>query len=202
MAAAAAPADPLVDVRAVLTVVGLGANVNRFIASIPITSMDDFALMYDDDAKSIMETYNKSQTRNNNVGFLTQKKLQGFLYWYHDKERRQEPIVAAEFTNAALAEALRAQRVEDSAKDTEVEIDVGAIDTDLGWWKWKEKLQSKLDNKLGITGIPLRRIIREDKPPGWTVAQATSDIERLIYQASLTGHDFDKDNATIWAELQ
>ena len=202
MAAAAAPADPLVDVRAVLTVVGLGANVNRFIASIPITSMDDFALMYDDDAKSIMETYNKSQARNNNVGFLTQKKLQGFLYWYHDKERRQEPIVAAEFTNAALAEALRAQRVEDSAKDTEVEIDVGAIDTDLGWWKWKEKLQSKLDNKLGITGIPLRRIIREDKPPGWTVAQATSDIERLIYQASLTGHDFDKDNATVWAELQ
>ena len=202
MAAAAAPVDPLLGVRAVLTVIGLGANVDRFINSIPLTSMDDFALMHEDEAKSIMETYNKSQTRAHNVGFLVQKKLQGFLYWYHDKERRQEAIVAADFTNAALTEALRAQRVEDSAKDTEVEIDVGTIDTELGWWKWKEKLQSKLDNKLGITGIPLRRIIREDKPPGWTVAQATSDIERLIYQASITGHDYDKDNATVWAELQ
>ena len=81
MTAVAAPVYPLLDVRAILMVVELGANVDRFIDSIPITSMDDFALMYDDDAKSIMETYNKSQARNNNVGFLTQKKLQGFLYW-------------------------------------------------------------------------------------------------------------------------
>ena len=79
MAAAAAPVDPLLGVRAVLTVIGLGANVDRFINSIPLTSMDDFALMHEDEAKSIMETYNKSQTRNNNVGFLIQKKLQGFI---------------------------------------------------------------------------------------------------------------------------
>ena len=110
MAAAAAP-DPLLEVRAVLTVIGLGTNVDRFIASIPITSMYDFALMHKDEAKSITETFNKLQTRANNVGFLVQNKLQGFLYWCHDKERRQEPIVAAEFTNAALTEAIRAQRV-------------------------------------------------------------------------------------------
>ena len=75
-------------------VVGLGANVNRFLASIPITSMDDFALMYDDDAKSIMETYNKSQARNNNVGFLTQKKLQGFLYWYCTSHNSSQKYMA------------------------------------------------------------------------------------------------------------
>ena len=67
------------------------------------------------------------------MGFLVQKKLQGLLYWYHDKERRQKPIIAAEFTNDALAEAIQSQRVEDSAKDTEVEITVGTIDIDLGW---------------------------------------------------------------------
>ena len=59
-----------------------------------------------------------------------------------------------------------------------------------------------MGNKLGITGIPLRHIIREDKPPGWTVAQATSEIERLIYQASIRGPNFDKDNAAVWTELQ
>ena len=80
MTAAAAPVDPLLEVRAVLTVIGLGTNVDRFINSIPITSMDNFTLMHKDEAKSIMEAYNKSQTRGNNVGFLVQKKLQGFLY--------------------------------------------------------------------------------------------------------------------------
>ena len=175
MAAAAAAVDPLLEVRAVLTTIGLGTSVQRFIDSIPLTCMDDFALMHEDEAKSIMETYNKSVTRAQIVGFLVTKKLQGFLYWYHDKLRRQEPIVAAEFTTAAMAAAIQAQRVENSAKDVEVDITVGAVDIDLGWWQWKEKFQSKMDNKLGIAGVPLRRIIREMKPPGWTIARATSN---------------------------
>ena len=204
MAQLPVPVDPLLEVRAVLTTIGMGAGagVQRFIDSLNITSMSDFELMHEDEAKSIMEAFNKSHTRAQNMGYLVTKKLQGFLYWYHDKLRRQEPIIAAEFTNAAMTTAVQAQRVEDSAKDAEVEITVGPVDTDLGWWQWKEKFQSKMDNKLGITGIPLRRVIREDKPQGWTVAQATSDIERLIYQASLTGPDYTKDNASVWAELQ
>ena len=37
---------------------------------------------------------------------------------------------------------------------------------------------------------------------GWTVAMATSPIEKLMYQVPLTGTTFVKDNATVWAELQ
>ena len=148
MAAAAVAVDPLLEVRAVPTTIGLGTSVQRFINSIPITSMDDFALMHEDEAKSIIYAYNKSVTRAQNVGFLITKKLQGFLYWYHDKLRRQEPIIAADFTSAAMVTAIQSQRVENSAKDAEVEMTVGTVNINLGWWQWKERFQSKLDNKL------------------------------------------------------
>ena len=68
-----------------------------------------------------------------------------------------------------MGTAIQAQRVEDLTKEVEVQITAGTVDIDMGWWRWKEILQSKIDNKLGVTGIPLRRIIRENKQPGWTV---------------------------------
>ena len=41
-AVVAAAADPLIKVRQVLTICGLGTNVDRFIACHSLTSMDDF----------------------------------------------------------------------------------------------------------------------------------------------------------------
>ena len=90
-------------------------------------------------------------------------------------------IIAGDFDADALRKALADLKVEDTTKDTLVDIDVGTVDLELGWWVWKEKFTSRMENKRGVGGIPLARVIRENKPQGWTVAQATSEVERLIY---------------------
>ena len=136
--AAVVPPDPLEDVRACLQVVGFGNNGDRFITVHGITSMDDTKDMTPDEAELIIKMYNDRQVGNNaatrKVGFLVQKKMKGLLYWYHDKLRRQQPIVAAEFDAAALRSALNDMKVEDSSKDTdEVELVVGQMETGMEW---------------------------------------------------------------------
>lgn len=205
MAAAAAAIDPLDEVRACLTVAGFGTNHDRFITVHSITGMDDFSFMDPDEVAQIMKMYNDRQTGANShrkLGFTVLKKLKGFLYWYHDKQRRQQVAVAAEFNAAALSKALGDLKVESTSKDSEVDMEVGPIEIEMDWWKWKARFVAAMENKTGCDGIPLARVIREQKPTGWTTAQATSDIERLIYQASLTGDAYQRDNATVWAQLQ
>ena len=135
-----AVANPLADVTTVLTRVSFGADVNRFIAVHNLTSMDDFELLDPDNAKTILKMYNDRQTgqagQNRKKGFPVQPKLQGFLYWYHDQKRRQVPIVAANFTQAAMMKAIKAMEVDDSSKETDVEIEVGQIEVDMEWWPW------------------------------------------------------------------
>ena len=92
MAAAAAPADPLDAVRDVLAVVGFGlASANRFILAHDLSGMDDFEFMPYDDVQQIAKIYNDRQTGNNanrKIGYPVQWKLQGFLYWYQDRQQR------------------------------------------------------------------------------------------------------------------
>ena len=83
-----------------------------------------------------------------------------------------------------------------------MEIEVGQIEVDMEWRPWKARFVAAMENKRGSDGIPLARVIRDNKSAGWTVAQATSDLERLIYQAALNGDAYNRDNATVWGELQ
>ena len=92
MAAAAAPADPLDAVRDVLAVIGFNqASANRFILAHDLSDMDDFEFMPYDDVEQMVKIYNDRQTGNNTnrkIGYSVQRKLQGSLFWYQDRQRR------------------------------------------------------------------------------------------------------------------
>ena len=93
--------------------------------------------------------------------------------------------------------------VDESEKDSdEVKINIGKIDTDLGWQMFKEKLSTKLENMLGLEGTPLVYIIALVKPTGWTILDAVNDLKRLIYSVALAGIVFDKDSSKVWAVVQ
>ena len=89
-----------------------------------------------------------------------------------------------------------------SEETEQVEITLGKIKTELLWWDWKERFMRRLNNKRGALRAPLHHVVREDKPAGWTIAQVTNDVERLIYSVSHTGPEFTIDNATVWSEIQ
>ena len=103
-----------------------------------IVGMESFELMDCDEVHQIVKMFNDRCTGNNvskKIGFTVQKKLKGLLYWYHDATRRGITIDAADFTAAALIKALKDMKVDATAKDTEVEIEVGTIEIEMEWWK-------------------------------------------------------------------
>ena len=73
---------------------------------------------------------------------------------------------------------IRECAIDAAADDTEqIKITVGKIETELNWWPWKEIFQCRLENKKGALKDPILHVIREDKPAGWTIAQATNEVK-------------------------
>ena len=160
--------DPLIAVHHVLNFSGLAANVDRFITCHSLTSIDDFEYMHHDEMSQVVKMYNdRYRQAAQKIGFPVQKKLKGLLYWYQDKVRQQMHIVAAEFTLDVMRNAIRQCMVDESDKDIDkVEINIGKIDTNLGWWTFKERLSTKLKNMVGLDGTPLIYVIAPIKPAG------------------------------------
>ena len=80
-----------------------------------------------------------------------------------------------------MRDAIRQYAVNENDKDSNrVEFKIGRIDTDLGWWTFKEKPFIKLENMLGLEGTSSVYIIAPVKPAGWTILDAVNDFERLI----------------------
>jgi hypothetical protein len=98
----AAPVDPLDDVRAIFTACRLnGTQSLGMINTHDIAGMDDFQLMCPGDAYKLIKTYNDTVLRSvaNKIGLPAQKRIEGFLYWYHDLHKRGITPDAADFNN-------------------------------------------------------------------------------------------------------
>lgn len=200
--AAAAPVDPLDDVRAILTTIGCGAQLrDRVIQAHSITGMDDWAYVKPDETETFAKDVN-ANLRNlaNRFGSIHCKKLAGYLTWYHDLKKRGQPVVAAEFTPAVMNEWV--ERFETGKAEKEADkpdVEVGKVKVDLEWWDWKESWESMLTSKKGIDSDPLIRVVLPDLKPG-----ETAPNERLarLYELPRTGVSWIKDNATVWTLLQ
>ena len=159
MAAAVAAVDPLDAVRTVLQgpLSMTQQCATRFCNTAGIESMDDFMILHAKDAKDTIKRHNEAhstaQLRQYQLGITYQKKLEGFLYWYHDKRRRQQLIVAAEFTRGVTIESMEKFRTETVAKDTEQkDLHPGNIETGSGWFGWSERAESALIAMIGCSG--------------------------------------------------
>ena len=202
-----AAVDPLDAVRVVLQgPLGLTQQcATRFVNTAGITSLDDFVILQPDDAKETCKRHNEAhstgQLRQFALGITHQKKLEGFLYWYHDKRRRQQPIIAAEFTLNVMVESMEKYRAQTVEEETEQkELNPGQIETGSGWFGWSERAESALLGMKGCSGQgPLYRVIREDRPVGWI---PPNDTMRLCYDLPLQGISFDQDNRQVWRLLQ
>ena len=102
-----------------------------------------------------------------------------------------------------MRNAIRQYSMDEKGKDSDkVDINIGKIDTNFGWWNFKEKLPTKLEIMTGLDGTPFIYVIDTVKPAVWTILDAVNDLKRLIYSVALVGAVFDKDNAKVWAVIQ
>ena len=202
-----AEAPPPIDaVNAMLGVAGMPVAMRQaFTTCHSITSIDDFEYIKPADTENAVKIHNDCLARNsaNRIGFVSQKKLTGLFFWYHDNTRRGVAIDPANFTTAAMNRAIRENESFKQLKDSQPStIEVGKIEDGMNWFNWKESFVGLLELRTGVEGAPLARCTREDKPAGWTPDQATNPMEKLIYQLPLNGEEFDIDNASAWAEIK
>ena len=78
------------DVRSIFTILGMIIKRHDgMINAHNLTSMDDFDYIRVDDAVSFVKVWNEtSRAVATKVDMPTQRKLRGFLYWYHDQINR------------------------------------------------------------------------------------------------------------------
>ena len=208
MAAAVPPAvDPLADVRVVLTgPLGLTLQcANRFMNVAGIQTMDSFNMLRPADARTTIKRHNEAHTsaalRQYQLGITYEKMFQGWLYWYHDKKKRQQPIVVAQFTEAEMLRCIELERADTVARETDTkDLNPGKIETGGGWFGWSERAESAM---LAIEGKsqegPLYRVIRPVQDAGWVAPNPTM---QLCYDLALTGTGYDRDNQQAWQLIQ
>ena len=194
--------DPLDDVRMILTTVGCNNNVlDRWIDTHDMRSMRDFKYITPEDVTEFATQTNSGiRTPANRMGGITQKKLQGFLFWYHDRVKRSQPVDAAMFTVDAMDDAIEEYlSSKANEKSDDIDIEVGKVETEMKWWDWKEQFESMLWAITGAANDPLYYIIRPAMAPHeWP---ADGRLERT-YQVPHAGVTYRRDNTRVWAELQ
>ena len=96
--------DSLDDVRAIFTMLGMTISQRDGMINAPnITCMDDLDYIRVDDAGSFIKVWNDtSQAVATKVGMPTQRKMQAFLYWYHEQLKRGIIPAAADFDATAM----------------------------------------------------------------------------------------------------
>ena len=162
-------------------------------------------MLHPPDARTTIKRHNEAHTsaanRQFQLGITYEKMFQGWLYWYHDKKKRQQPIIVAQFTEAEMLRCIELERAETVARETETrDLNPGKIDTGPGWFNWCERAESAM---LGIEGKsqegPLYRVIRPAQDAGWVAPNPTV---QLCYDLALTGPGYDRDNQQAWQLIQ
>ncbi len=69
----------------------------------------------------------------------------------------KKKTVTREFTHAMMMASAKSYKIEESGKGAvaKLEVEVSIIDTDLGWFKFKERLWAKVEATFRISDVPL-----------------------------------------------
>ena len=124
------------------------------------------------------------------VGMHTQRKLQGFLYWYHAQRKRGMIPAAADFNATTMRLVVNEFEAEISGKELDLmELDPGKIDMDLKLCMFKEALLNMAKNVMGVDNDPLYYVIRPNA------------FEKRMYQLSHTKAVYNRDNEVVRGKI-
>ena len=121
-----------------------------------LTGMDNFDYIRVDDSGSFIKVWNDtSQAVATKVGMPTQRKLQGFLCWYHDQKKRGVIPAAADFDATAMNLAVNEFDAEKSSREMDLtDLDPGKIEMDLKLWPFKYAFLNMDKNVMGSITNP------------------------------------------------
>jgi hypothetical protein len=178
---------------------GFIANADRqAIMADGFATFDDFEMLNTSDIKDMASRFAKRPPAARIIfGLARTKKMQGLLLWVHDHFRADDQPDHTDFDSDAANEAL--QR-ESSRKETkEMKGTVSKPDPLKGeadFAKFLPKLENYLASLIGVNGVPLSYVIRENEQPDPNETY-NSYQERCIARAPMNGTHFEDDARTV-----
>ena len=112
------------------------------------------------------------------------KNIQVLCFWARERERASQPLLAADFTAAALAEAKETMRLRDETQQEALSIKPDKFDPNQ-WTEWSKHFTTYLSHTKGVQYAPLDYVIRTETPP--TAPANMNQRERALYQFPLNG---------------
>ena len=90
----------------------------------------------------------------------------------------------AEFTAAVMRDCVKRCKIKSSARDGErgINIDVRKIETDLGWFKFKECLWAECEATYRVIGVSIIYVIAPVKPMGGPSPRPSMILSSLYIQ--------------------
>ena len=133
------------------------------------------------------------------VGMPTQRKLQGFLYWYPEHRKRGLIPAAADFDATPMRLAVNEFDAEKAGKGLDLmDLDPGKIEINLKWWPFREAFLNMAKNVMEVDNDPIYYLISLDQPTGWVPPNA---FEERMYQLPRTGAVYNRDKKMVWGNI-
>ena len=186
-ASAGGTIDPLDNVRSIFTTIGMTTTQrDDTINAHNLTGMDTFYYIRVNDTGSFIKVWNDTSLAvATKVGMPTQRKMQAFLYWYHEQLKRGIIPAAADFDATAMRLAVNKFNDEKYGKELDLtDLDPGKIELDLKWWPFKEAFLNMANHVMGVDNNRIYDVIRPDQPSVWVPPNA---FEQRMYQLPHTG---------------
>ena len=184
------------------TVARRNAIVNDFLQE----GYEALRYMSDDDIKEMYLSYAKRTDAPFPIicTTLQKQRLRALVLWVKDMARAgQELTFNDDTTRATFLEAINASMMREQRRKEQKKIGESFHDTKLNtklknqsqWEKFNEELESTLGMIIGVNGVPLTYVIRENDEP---VYDEELDYDEAVIEAvALEGEEFKIDTRTV-----
>ena len=211
MASAPAPAPEINQLREILTWIGFTDNANRTnIIRGAFETYSDIQSLNEKDITEMSESYSKRTAAAGKIdfGIRRTKRLKFMVHWVHDFYRVSTIPSTVGLNKAGFLAAIaiagqkadvRKQLKDQSSEKAKV-ASPGPLISESKWTEWEPKFSNYLSTLIGMNGIPLSYVIRENDAPDRT-GPHTSFTEECIACAPLTGVAYESDCSSVHQSL-
>jgi hypothetical protein len=175
----------------------------QFLALHGLNSVNDFNLIEPHQAKDMVKAASARHPAQA-MGILIQNNLTGLIWYVKDRTRCGLPVDA---NNIVLDDLHRGHMAYEAyVQNRDKGENIKALEK---WYDkfdfddWDHKVTETLSLVYGHNYCPIVYVIWPDKPAGWNPAvDIVNDYEQLMYQLTLNGIAFKRDNETVFSFIQ
>ena len=130
------------------------------------------------------------------------KKIQALVFWVKDHHKRNLKVDPEMWTAEEVTATIQRKEAKQNFEKIDIDIiDPGKCQTDLGWDAWQIAFVNKLNAAtMGAAKVPVAYVIRVDIDDDYEFGDKEQEVR--MYQISLTGENYKRDNKLVYNMLK